>query len=84
MTFATNEERKAVCRDVTFTSDFVVRVRSQNGVESEIVAVDFDHALDLNSNWSNVHKAPYVEIFRVLDDGSINPTIGPCGTDFEE
>lgn len=56
---------------------FVVRFE-KNGRQSEISADDIDHALTLNASW--IEKgASYVEIFRVLPDGSLNPTIGAHG-----
>lgn len=44
--------------------------------QSELVCDSLTHALTLASTWFNTHGAEYVEIFRVLDDGTLNPTIG--------
>ena len=77
MAFATDAERLELRNsNLAFGLDFVLRVR-KNGRESEFSADDIDHALDLQGVWINDHKADYVEIFRVLNDGSLNPTIGP-------
>lgn len=71
--FATPAERLALT-----TSDFSVEYVVQfvkNGRESELVADDIEHALALQASW--IEKgAEYVEIFRVLRDGTLNPTIG--------
>lgn len=77
MAYATNQERKELIEsNMAFRScPFVVRFE-KNGRESELVADDIDHALNLHASW--IEKgADYVEIFRVLEhDGSLNPTIG--------
>lgn len=75
MAFASSAERAAL-RSTDFPLEFVLRVR-KNGRESEIACDDLDHALELSGQWAKVHGAEYVEIFRVLPDGSLNPTIGP-------
>lgn len=72
--FATNEERKSLKTSSDFGLDFVVRVE-KNGRQSELAVDDVDHALDTQGEWIK-RGAQYVEIFRVLDDGSLNPTIG--------
>ena len=77
MAYATPANRlalRAASRD--FPLDFVLQVR-KNGRESELVCDDIDHALDLSGAWAGRHGADYVEIFRVLADGTLNPTIGP-------
>lgn len=56
---------------------FVVRFE-KNGRQSELCADDIDHALTLSGHWVS-NGANYVEVFRVLDDGSLNPTIGSVG-----
>ena len=43
--------------------------------QSELAADDVDHALTLQRSWID-KGADYVEIFRVLHDGTLNPTIG--------
>jgi len=80
MAYATNEERKAL-KNSNLAFDacaFVVRF-AHNGRENEVVADDVDHALDIQKSWID-KTAVYVEIFRVLDDGSLNPTIGAYRT----
>lgn len=56
---------------------FVVQFE-KNGRRSEIAADGVDHALELNAHWI-AQGANYVEVFRVLDDGTLNPTIGSFG-----
>lgn len=73
--FATNEERFALKNANDFGLDFVVRIRVGER-ESEIACDDLEHALDTNGAWVNQLGADYVEIFRVLDDGSLKPTLG--------
>lgn len=76
MAYATNEERKEL-KDSSIAFDacpFTVRFEL-NGRESELAADDIDHALNIQKSWID-KGADYVEIFRVLHDGSINPTIG--------
>lgn len=77
MAFATDQERKELKEANDFGLDFVVRFRKA-GRESELCADDIEHALNIQGHWIN-SGASYVEIFRVLDDGSLNPTIGPYG-----
>lgn len=81
MAYATNEERKALKNSVVAfdACAFVVRF-AKNGRESEIVADDVEHALNIQKSWID-KGAHYVEIFRVLDDGSLNPTIGAYRAD---
>lgn len=75
MAYATDAERKELKANSSFDGcAFVVRFEKA-GRESELVADDIDHALTLNAQWI-ASGASYVEIFRVLDDGSLNPTIG--------
>ncbi len=76
MAYATNEERKALKNSQSSfdACPFVVRF-SLNGRESELAVDDVDHALNVQKSWID-KGADYVEIFRVLWDGSINPTIG--------
>ena len=76
MAFATDQERRELNAASSLGLEFVVQVR-KNGRESEFTADDIDHALDIQGAWINNHNADYVEIFRVLPDGSLNPTIGP-------
>lgn len=71
--FATPADRAAL-RTLDFSLEYVVQFR-KNGCESELVADDIDHALDLQKSWID-KGADYVEIFRVLHDGTLNPTIG--------
>jgi len=73
--FATASERRALANSHDRVN-FVVRIRKGER-ESEIVADDIDHALELSGAWIGTHNADYVEIFRVLPDGELNPTIGP-------
>lgn len=74
--FASNSDRLALINSNTSFNacPFVVRF-TKNGRDSELVADDIDHALTLNKQWID-SGASYVEIFRVLHDGSLNPTIG--------
>ena len=74
--FASHSERIAL-RTKDFSVDFVVRIE-KNGRRSELCADDIEHALDLQKSWID-KGANYVEIFRVLHDGSLNPTIGAHG-----
>lgn len=76
MAYATNEDRKAL-KESNIAFDqcaFVVRFKKGER-ESELIADDIDHALTLQKQWID-SGANYVEIFRVLYDGSLNPTIG--------
>lgn len=74
--FASAADRLAL-RTQDFSVDFVVRFE-KNGRRSEVTADDIDHALNLQASW--IEKgANYVEIFRVLHDGTLNPTIGAHG-----
>lgn len=77
--FASNEDRKALLdSNVAFNAcPFVVRFEKA-GRQSELVADDIDHALELQASWID-KGANYVEIFRVLHDGSLNPTIRAHG-----
>ena len=73
--FASNADRIALRNSqMTFGLDFVVQF-SKAGRESEIACDDFDHALAVNAQWIEA-GAEYVELFRVLDDGSLKATIG--------
>lgn len=77
MAYATNKERFDLIVNSTFDNpcSFVVRFE-KNERQSELVADDIDHALDLQKSWID-KGADYVEIFRVFEyDGSLNPTIG--------
>lgn len=66
MAFATPQERlDLIAASPAFGLEYVVLIRGQGGRESELPADDFEHAIDLASNWKNVHKAAYVEMFRV-------------------
>lgn len=83
MTYATNEERKALIETSIGLNMCPFVVRFQKGSRSsELVADDIEHALTLQKQWIDA-GASYVEIFRVFEyDGSLNPTIGPYrGTD---
>ena len=76
MAFASNSDRlELINSNSAFGLEFVVRVE-KNGRQSELTADDIDHALDLQGTWVKNHQADYVEIFRVLPDGTLNPTIG--------
>ena len=78
MAYATDQERKALIEtSIGFDMcPFVVRFE-KNGRQSELVANDIDHALDLQKQWIQA-GSDYVEIFRVFEyDGKLNPTIGP-------
>lgn len=76
MVYATNEDRKALKEsNIAFDAcPFVVRFEKA-GRQSELVVDDIDHALDVNKQWIDA-GASYVEIFHVLHDGTLNPTIG--------
>lgn len=77
MSFASVSDRLALIEaNPAFGLQFVVRIE-KNGRQSEFQADDIDHALELSGAWIKNHEADYVEIFRVLHDGSLNPTIGP-------
>ena len=77
--FASVSDRKALLDSNTSFNAcaFVVRFE-KNGRQSELVADDVDHALALSGEWIK-NGANYVEIFRVLSDGTLNPTIGAHG-----
>lgn len=47
----------------------------------ELDAHSLTQALELSGNWIKKHGADYVEIFRVLHDGTLNPTIGAWRAD---
>ena len=79
MSFASSSERLALRASTEasgFVLDYVIRVRNGER-EDELVCDDIDHALSLSGHWLNTMGASYVEIFRVLHDGSLNPTLGP-------
>ncbi|QIG65744.1 hypothetical protein phiOC_p079 [Ochrobactrum phage vB_OspM_OC] len=76
MAFATNEDRLEIINGTDYDLPFVVRIRTWCG-ESELSADDFDHAYNLAMDWKLMHKADYVEIFRVdQKDGSLYGGIG--------
>lgn len=54
---------------------FVVQFSTSHVSENEIDADSVGHALSLQKLWID-EGASYVEIFRVLHDGTLNPTIG--------
>lgn len=58
----------------SFGLDYVVQF-IKDGRESELCADDIDHALTLQKQWIDAGSS-YVEIFRVLCDGTLNATIG--------
>ncbi len=66
MAYATNKERFDLIVNSTFDNPcpFVVRFE-KNERQSELVADDIDHALDLQKSWID-KGADYVEIFRVF------------------
>lgn len=74
MAFASNVERLAL-NTMDFSLEYVVRFEKNNR-QSELVADDIDHALNIQKHWID-NGASYVEIFRVLHDGTLNSTIGP-------
>jgi len=73
MAFASNSERLAL-NTMDFSLEYVVRFE-KNGRQSELIVDDIEHALNVQKHWID-NSADYVEIFRVLHDGSLNPTIG--------
>lgn len=73
--FASPSDRLALRNSqLSFGLDFVVQFE-KNGRQSELCADDIDHALTLQKQWIDA-GSDYVEIFRVLHDGTLNPTIG--------
>lgn len=77
MAYASNMERFRMISSAIFDNPcpFVVRFEKE-GHESELIADDIDHALNIQKFWID-RGANYVEIFRVFEyDGSLNPTIG--------
>ena len=74
--FASASDRIAL-RTADFGVDFVGRFE-KTGRRSELCADDIEPALDLQKSWID-KGANYVEIFRVLHDGTLNPTIGAHG-----
>lgn len=56
-------------------SRFVVQFSTSHVNENELDADSVGHALTLQKAWIDA-GASYVEIFRVLHDGTLNPTIG--------
>lgn len=78
MAYASPAERLQLRADAEaagFLYEFTLLIE-KNGRQSELACDDLGHALDLSGAWFNDHGAQYVEIFRVLDDGTLNPTIG--------
>lgn len=77
MAYASVSDRLALIGNSTLglqNCPFVVRFEKA-GRQSELVADDIDHALTLQAHWIE-RGSDYVEIFRVLPNGEINPTIG--------
>lgn len=77
MSYATDADRKALIESsIGFNMcPFVVRFEKNNR-QSELVADDIEHALNIQKKWIDA-GADYVEIFRVFEyDGKLNPTIG--------
>lgn len=74
--FASIEDRIALrASNASFDAcPFVVRF-TKNGRDSELACDDLDHALAVNAQWIT-NGAEYVELFRVLDDGSLKATLG--------
>lgn len=72
--FASNADRVALRNANDFGLDFVVRF-TKNERSSEIACDDLDHALAVNAQWI-ASGAEYVELLRVIDDGSIKATLG--------
>ena len=74
--FASNSDRLALrASNALFDAcPFVVRF-TKNGRDSELACDDIDHALAVNAQWVD-NGAEYVELFRVLDDGSLKATLG--------
>lgn len=75
MAFATVSERLSL-RNGPAACDFTVQIITQADREIEIAADDIEHALNLQASWMDRHNAKECEIFRILPDGEINPTIG--------
>ena len=71
--FASPADRVAL-RTQDFSLEYVVQF-TKNGRDSELTADDIDHALSIQKQWIDA-GASYVEIFRVLHDGTLNPSIG--------
>lgn len=73
--FASAKERRQYNEfNPAFPLEYVVQFRKGER-ESEIICDDIDHALRVQKAWID-NGASYVEIFRVLFDGTLNPTIG--------
>ena len=68
-------DRNARFSNVRKASRFVVQFSTSHINENEIDADSVGHALTLQKSWID-KGASYVEIFRVLRDGTLNPTIG--------
>lgn len=77
MAFSSTEELKSYRENTDFPAHFVVRFE-KDGRQSDLAADDIDHALTLSGEWIK-NGANYVEVFRLLDDGTLNPTIGAHG-----
>jgi hypothetical protein len=75
MAFSTDSDRRML-KDTDFGLDFVVQA-TKGDRETEMEAEDVEHALELQAGWLDIHQADKVEIFRVRDDGSLKPTLGP-------
>ena len=71
--FASSSDRLSL-RSQGHKLPFVVRFE-KSGLQSEIACDGLSHALAVNAQWID-NGASYVEIFRVLHDGELNPTIG--------
>lgn len=77
--FASNADRLALRNsNASFDACPLVIRFEKNGRQSELCADDVDHALSINAQWI-ASDANYVETFRVLDDGSLKPTLGAHG-----
>lgn len=79
MAFASSSDRRSL-REIQ-ACDFSVQLITRRGVEIELAADNIDHALDLQHAWITRHDAKVAEIFRILPDGTLNPTIGSVGDD---
>tara|TARA_R100000479_G_C6283756_1_gene163962 strand:- start:260 stop:529 length:270 start_codon:yes stop_codon:yes gene_type:complete len=78
--FATPAERLALRASNSSFDPCPFVVRFEKGRrQSELAADDADHAMAISAQWISA-GANYVEIFRVLHDGTLNPTIGAHGT----
>jgi hypothetical protein len=75
MAYATPETRLRLRKHLKSQNipfDYTIKV--ENGErQDELPCESLEHALKVFNTWVNEFKVDYVEIFRVLHDGTLNP-----------